>query len=421
VEVSHLKTETVAELVVVAFVPFIMVLGNSMLIPVLPTMRQVMHLTQVQTGLIITSFSIPAAVVIGLAGYLADRYGRKAVIVPSLIVYGAGGLIAAGAAVLARDPYIPLIAGRIVQGVGAAGTAPIAMALAGDIFRTGERTQALGILESANGLGKVASPLLGSLAALIAWYAPFVVYGVLAFPIAFGVWKVVHEPDRSQARMQSSEMGNYFQSLKAVFSHKGGPLLASYFCGMVVLFILFGLLFYISDTLETTFAVDGVLRGAIVAIPVLVMAVASYVTGAATQRKPPTTLKILVIAGLGLVGVGCSVAAFLRGALPSLVAAAGVGLGTGVVLPPVNTLVTGTTSGAQRGIVTSGWGATRFTGVALGPPLFGVAMQLGRPALLLGTAGLAGLALLVGLVFLDANRLLAGWQKGQGMSDGGAP
>ena len=49
---------------ILATVPFIMVLGNSMLIPVFPQLERELNLTQFQVGLLVTAFSIPAGVVI---------------------------------------------------------------------------------------------------------------------------------------------------------------------------------------------------------------------------------------------------------------------------------------------------------------------------------------------------------------------
>ncbi|NMA71676.1 MAG: MFS transporter, partial [Firmicutes bacterium] len=75
-------------------VPFVMVLGNSMLIPVLPAMGHALDVSPVQVGLLITAFSVPAGLLIPLAGALADRYGRKIIMVPALMLYGLGGLLA---------------------------------------------------------------------------------------------------------------------------------------------------------------------------------------------------------------------------------------------------------------------------------------------------------------------------------------
>ncbi|MFL6556691.1 MAG: MFS transporter, partial [Bacillus sp. (in: firmicutes)] len=154
-------------------IPLILVLGNSMLIPILPKMKSELHLTQFQTSLIISVFSIAAAISIPILGYLSDRFSRKAIIIPALILYGSGGLLAGAAAAWFSNPYTWILAGRILQGMGAAGTAPIAMALAGDLFKGAEQSKVLGLVEASNGFGKVISPIIGSLLALLFWYAAF--------------------------------------------------------------------------------------------------------------------------------------------------------------------------------------------------------------------------------------------------------
>ncbi|NLJ79618.1 MAG: MFS transporter, partial [Firmicutes bacterium] len=84
---NPLQKQTALRFAVLCAVPFVMVLGNSMLIPVFPQMKAVMHLTQFQVGLIVTFFSVPAGILIPLAGFLSDRYGRKAIMVPALFLY----------------------------------------------------------------------------------------------------------------------------------------------------------------------------------------------------------------------------------------------------------------------------------------------------------------------------------------------
>ena len=88
-----MKKATAIQFAVLCGVPFVMVLGNSMLIPVFPQMKEAMNLTQFQVGLIITFFSLPAGILIPFAGFLSDRFGRKIIIVPALFLYGFGGLV----------------------------------------------------------------------------------------------------------------------------------------------------------------------------------------------------------------------------------------------------------------------------------------------------------------------------------------
>ena len=141
---TALKKKTALQFSVLCGVPFVMVLGNSMLIPVFPQMKQAMDLTQFQVGLIVTFFSVPAGILIPLAGFLSDRYGRKTIMVPALFVYGLGGLICGFAALFLKNPYGLLLTGRVVQGAGAGGTYQLAMALTGDTFQSNERTKVLG-------------------------------------------------------------------------------------------------------------------------------------------------------------------------------------------------------------------------------------------------------------------------------------
>ena len=92
---------------VLATVPFIMVLGNSMLIPVLPAIQKALDVSLLQVGLLITAFSIPAGLTIPFAGMLSDHVGRKIVMVPALIIYGTGGLLAGTAALLFKENAYP--------------------------------------------------------------------------------------------------------------------------------------------------------------------------------------------------------------------------------------------------------------------------------------------------------------------------
>lgn len=158
------------EYTAIATVPLVLVLGNSMLVPILPEVKRHLHLTQLQTSLIITLFSVSAGLIIPIAGYLSDRFGRKAIIIPSLIVWGGRyrhrprGVMG----ILRHPDRVPR-----GQGLGAAGTASIAMALVGDLYKDAQESQALGLIEASNGTGKVISPILGSALALWTWTAPF--------------------------------------------------------------------------------------------------------------------------------------------------------------------------------------------------------------------------------------------------------
>jgi ACDE family multidrug resistance protein len=154
-----------------ASVPFVLVLGNSMIVPILPTLERQLGISNFQTSLVVTLFSVTAALVIPLAGYLSDRFSRKHVIVPALLIYGGAGILSGLAAFW--QSYSWLIVFRAIQGIGAAGTTPIALALVGDMYKGAQESKALDLIEASNGFGKVVSPIFGSLLALLVWFALF--------------------------------------------------------------------------------------------------------------------------------------------------------------------------------------------------------------------------------------------------------
>jgi MFS transporter, ACDE family, multidrug resistance protein len=390
-----------------ATVPLIMVLGNSMLIPILPQMQDEIGISKFQASLVITLFSVPAGLIIPFAGFLSDHYNRKVVVVPSLLLYGAGGVVAGIAAWLMPSPYWVIMAGRVLQGIGAAGTAYVAMALVGDIWSGASRAKALGIIEAANGMGKVLSPILGAVIALLVWYAAFFAFPIICIASALLVYYFVKEPKKSGPPQSAKQ---YLSSLKKTFKKEWKFLLATYLVGAIALFILFGILFYISQILEEKYKVGDIMRGFILSAPLLAMCTTSLITGAKI-KKNLKLMKICIVVGCSMIAVPLVINAFLINPYIELSLVVISGIGTGLALPCLNTMITSATQKEERGAVTSLYGSVRFLGVAAGPPIFGALM--GTPKTMYFTmAGLAALCAVVSFFMINPD-------TGKKPSDGG--
>lgn len=388
--------KSAAVLAAISGVPFIMVLGNSMLIPVLPAMKEALDLSQLKVSMVITAFSVPG-LLIPLAGFLSDRLGRKMVIIPGLILYGLGGITAGlSATLLEEQAFAWIIAGRIIQGIGAAGTTPIAMALIGDLYAGPGRSKSLGIVEAANGMGKVISPVLGAAIGLITWYAAFLFFPVIVVPIVLGIWLLVKEPDNKR---EQKSIKQYTNDIKKVFHKKSAMLLTSFLGGMTALLILFGILFFLSDYLEKSAGIYGILKGAALAVPVLFMTITSYITGMLLKKKVKL-MKWLAVAGLGLMAVSLASLNLYQNIYFFFSGISITGIGAGLLLPCLNTIITSTAAAAERGLVTSLYGSVRFLGVAVGPPLFGYLMDIDKAYMYWGGAGLAGVAALAATLLI---------------------
>lgn len=381
------------EFVAIATVPMVLVLGNSMLVPILPDMQQLLGISKFQSSLVITLFSLAAGLFIPILGYLSDRFGRKAIIIPSLIVYGAAGILAGFGAVW--KSYGIIIAARTIQGLAAAGTAPIAMALVGDMYKGATESKALGLTEASNGAGKVLSPILGSLLALIVWYAAF-----FAFPIFCGlslaavIW-LIKEPKRN---VEPQKLGAYIRGIGSNLKKKGRWLITSFFAGSLGLFILFGVLFYLSNVLEKEpYNIDGVMKGFVLAIPLLGMVATSYITGSVI-KKNGILMRWLMNIGLLLMTVSLAATIFFFRNLYVFIGLLTISsIGTGLLLPCLNTMITGSVTKEERGMITSLYSSLRFLGVAAGPPLFGWMMGISDRIVFISVSVLSLLTL--GLVF----------------------
>lgn len=106
------------DLVALASIPLIMTLGNSMLIPILPQIERELKVSAFKVSMLITVYAVVAILLIPLAGYLSDRFGRKAVIIPSLIIAAVGGAVAGVAAWMLSGniAYWTILGGRLLQG-----------------------------------------------------------------------------------------------------------------------------------------------------------------------------------------------------------------------------------------------------------------------------------------------------------------
>lgn len=345
-----------------SFLPILMVLGNSALIPLLPVVQKAYRVTDVQTSLLITTFSLTAGFAIPVIGIAADRYGRKIVILLGLVLFGLGSLWAAVGA-LWKLPFSSLLFARALQGLGGAATSPIAMVMAGDLFQGTNRTKAMGILESANAFGKVLSPFLGTMIGMLSWIALFFFFPILALPLFLLAIRSLPKvkPEEKQSFQEYKK-----QILKA-FRVQGRWLWLVYLLGALVLFLFFGYYAKMSDQWDPV-QIPFWQKGLILTLPLVFQCTAAYITGRQI-KKGISCLKKFIYFGLLSIGIGSTIV-FFFGFTPilSLSALCLFGLGLGMVLPCLNVLITSAIHKSERGIITSLYHSVRFLGVAFGPP-----------------------------------------------------
>ncbi|RKY93628.1 MAG: MFS transporter [Ignavibacteriae bacterium] len=135
---------------------FVDLLGFGILIPILPSFAKLELLVdEAAIGVVIAVYSFVQFLFNPILGKLSDRYGRKPVIVISLLINAIGYIIFAF-----TTSYIILLVSRIVAGIGGSSIA-VAQAYIADVTTKENRAKGMGIIGAAFGLGFVFGPLIG--------------------------------------------------------------------------------------------------------------------------------------------------------------------------------------------------------------------------------------------------------------------
>lgn len=390
-------------LISMASIPLVMTLGNSMLIPVLPIFEEKVGISSFQSSMVITSYSVASIFLIPIAGYLSDRFGRKMVILPSLILALIGGLIAGYASWKMENPYTWIIIGRVLQGIGASGASPIILPLVGDLYKDDDEktSSCLGIIETSNTFGKVLSPILGSLFAAFIWFLPFFsisFFSLISIVLVFFFIKVPKEKD------EPKKFKDFWHDTKKIFKKEGKWLYTVFLIGVFVMLVLFGVLFFLSDNLEKIHDLHGIKKGLVIAIPLFFLCVSSYVAGKKIKGELPIMKKIIMIS-LAVLSISLVFVGFTKNRVVLLLVITSlVGIAIGALLPTLDAIITQNIEKEQRGTITSFYMSSRFIGVAAGPPVMSLVMKnhINMTYIISGIIGI-GIVLIV-LKFISSDK-----------------
>ncbi|MEO7001175.1 MAG: MFS transporter [Ktedonobacterales bacterium] len=408
-----LLTSPVALMALTIFIDFT---GFGLILPLLPFWAEHFGADARAIGLLITVYALAQLLFTPVLGGLSDRYGRRPIIITSLLIEVVGFALTALAGTLPL-----LLVARFVGGLGASNMGS-AQAVVADVTSRVGRAKAMGAIGAAIGFGFVVGPALGG--ALSAWgtAAPFWVAAALAVVNALLVWRFLPETRgrRATAGAATSSAASSTAPMRKRLTLVAGwgnlarnPAIAR----LVTINLLYTLAF---AGMESVFALltqrqlgwGAVQNGYLFTyIGVIVVVMQGGLVGLLVKRFGERSL---LVAGLMLLGVGLALLPFGANLVILLIGVSVLSLGDGAVTPTISTLLSFASADEAQGATLGLAQGLSSLGRMLGPLLAGVLFVIGAGLPFIAGAALAALA--VGL----ALPALPGAQDHSAPAPGGA-
>lgn len=371
-------------LAVIFIIIFVNLLGFGIIIPLLPLYAQEFQANGLQIGLLFASYSLCQIVAAPLLGGLSDRYGRRPILLVSLL----GTVISFGMLALANSLLL-LFVSRIIDGLSG-GNISTARAYISDITAEKDRAKAYGIIGAAFGLGFVFGPALAGILGRYSHAAPAwgaALLALLALVLTF-FW--LPETRKVQASRQTSP----WRDLPAMMTR---PVLGR--------LLVMDLVYWAAlSVYQTTFALFGNIRfgwgitqvGYTLA---LIGFIGALVQGGAVgpvvkrfgEQKTFVAGLLMAMFGLGLAALAYDWQLFVVALIPAAIGAA-------LSNPTLISMISHTSDPAEQGRVQGVSGAMESLGRTIGPVWGnGVLSAVGEGSAYVSAAVALGLVALWGL------------------------
>ncbi len=364
-------------------------LGVSSITPAFNEIADAFSLTPGKVGLLVAVFTLPGATLTPILGVVGDRYGRKRVLVPCLILFAVAGT----ACGFARS-FEHLLWLRLLQGVGAAALGALNITLVGDLYSGWNRATVMGYNASVLSIGTAIYPAVGGTLALFGWFYPFFL-PILAIPVAFLVLLRLETPGLSNEQ----SLGDYLRN--TWISIRNPNVLGLFLASLITFVILYGAwLTYLPFLARRSFGISPAAIGLLFSATSIATALTSWRLGRLTRRF---SSRKLVYAGFALYALTMVMLPLAPSLLLLMVPVVLFGVANGISIPSILTMLTGLAPAEYRAAFMSVNAMVLRMGQTLGPLVAGAMLQVrGLAGAYFGSALLAVATLgIIGTVVKD--------------------
>jgi predicted MFS family arabinose efflux permease len=210
--------------------------------PLLPRLQSVFQVSTSRISLIITVSTAAIAIVAPMVGLLADRWGRRKIIIPAALILALPSSLAATATTFGQ-----LLFWRVLQGACTPALSATTVAYVTEEWREGAGTAMSSYVAGTLLGGYSGRTLVALVGAHYPWQSAFLLLGVLTFVGGLGIWAWLPrdgEPRETRLPRPASSRG-------VIWNHLRNPaLLATYAVGFCVLFTIIAAFTYINFRLS---------------------------------------------------------------------------------------------------------------------------------------------------------------------------
>jgi multidrug resistance protein len=390
-------------LFLMALTIFIDFAGFGLILPLLPFWAERLGAGPAGVGLILTMYALAQFIFTPILGALSDRYGRKPIIVGSLVIEAFSFALSG----LAGSLVVLLIA-RFTGGLGASNIGS-AQAVVADVTPPEGRARGMGLIGAAIGLGFVVGPAIGGLLAPIGPAVPF--WAAMAVAIVNALLVMIFLPETHKERGASATGASGKQGKGLLPAGLGRLLRNSAITRLIVINLLFTMAFTAMEAVyplfsQHTFGWTAKENGYIFTyVGIIIVLMQGGLVGQLVKRFGE---RKLLIAGLVILAVGLALLPWSTSLALMLVALGILSAGNGAVTPTTSALLSlaspreaqGETLGLAQGIA----GLGRVVGPLAAGSIYAIA---GPGAPFLAGSALVILAMLIAFPAMPLSRKLS--------------
>ena len=333
-------------LFLMALTIFIDIAGFGLILPLLPFWAEHLGANPTEIGLILTIYALAQFIFTPILGALSDRFGRKPIIIVSLLIEAFSFALTGFAGSL-----VVLLIARFIGGIGASNIGS-AQAVVADVTPPEGRARGMGMIGAAIGLGFVIGPAIGGILSSFGTVVPFLVAMVVA--ILNAILVLAFLPETHKVRSASQTQAATSEKKSSLFAGYGQLLRNNTLTRLITINLLFTAAFTAMEAVFALFAQHmfgwtAKETGYIFAyVGIIIVVMQGGLVGQLVKRFGEQKL---LIGGLILLAVGLALLPFSTTLAVMLVALGILSAGNGAVTPTTSALLSLTSPREVQGKV----------------------------------------------------------------------